>query len=374
MSTMPNSIANLTGSLMKGSSGSWDRVIDRANEKLSASMPPATCLGRVDRIGLLPPSVADKLTAMRENRMDVRALSTDRYREELELVEEKRFEEGMLRHHLQPRLDGGYGLSDDDPRVVRLRAKINNLNEQIARFQARNAARSESLSALSHLEDKINMFLNEVASSDMALEIANHIPPTLQKNETPAAAVERARRKIRELQSDLQKVRMAPLPADESKRRMRAYIENLAAAGRPDFSHIIDHRGHVVQFPQTSHRATVYLTDPQITGFAAAEVDHTIALLMYMLKDTAIAAYDRAIDEDADHANALSDVDRNKRETEVLSDLLAEERDEEHYVTLGIAAGVDILRRPDADPRAVLGVVVVPRPALAETKFLNGAQ
>ena len=58
----------------------------------------------------------------------------------------------------------------------------------------------------------------------------------------------------------------------------------------------------------------------------------------------------------ADDQNALTAEQRAEQIGEIDRDRLAIQREEEHWVGKAIEDGMTMLRRPDADPRAVLGL------------------
>ena len=62
------------------------------------------------------------------------------------------------------------------------------------------------------------------------------------------------------------------------------------------------------------------------------------------------------IDAVSDDSNALTAEQRAEQLREIDLDKLAAERDEEHWVSNAIDGGMTVLRRPDADPRTVLGL------------------
>ena len=69
------------------------------------------------------------------------------------------------------------------------------------------------------------------AKSGLRKETSRVKSNSLQKRETLPDAVERCRRRIRELDADLHRVASAPWPSAETKRRARAEIEAIAARG-----------------------------------------------------------------------------------------------------------------------------------------------
>ena len=66
----------------------------------------------------------------------------------------------------------------------------------------------------------------------------------------------RLRRRVRELHSDLHRVRSAPLPSAYCKQRMRAQIDELAMRGEPSMALLIEHDREIV-WPMTLVQSTV---------------------------------------------------------------------------------------------------------------------
>ena len=80
-------------------------------------------------------------------------------------------------------------------------------------------------------------------------------------------------------------------------------------------------------------------------------------LLCFFLPDQVLAALQGMIGEQSP-SNAMPASERIKRVAELEARLLELERSEEAMIVAAAAAGQDILRRVDADPRALLNVVV----------------
>jgi hypothetical protein len=78
-------------------------------------------------------------------------------------------------------------------------------------------------------------------------------------------------------------------------------------------------------------------------------------LLFWLHREALIAKVEAQIDAISDDPNALTAQQRTESLTEIDRDRLAIEREEEHWVSTAIEGGANVLRRPDADPRAVLG-------------------
>ena len=90
--------------------------------------------------------------------------------------------------------------------------------------------------------------------------------------------------------------------------------------------------------------------DPSVP---TVQVPATLGILAWLAEDEMIAAREAEIDAQADDAAAVASDERATRTTDLLAAILEVEREEEALIE---EAGGDILRRPDADPRAVLGL------------------
>jgi len=146
------------------------------------------------------------------------------------------------------------------------------------------------------------------------------------------------------------------------KAQARANIDAMAERGRPDCYGAIE-AGEAIKWPTAMHRPTSTLLHA-VTKDSIARVDGLIdfnfpdvpALISWLFKDQLLAKVEAEIDQCADDANALTDSDRAKKLTATAQEILETERLEERLIELAADQGQDIARRPDADPRAILGV------------------
>jgi hypothetical protein len=93
-----------------------------------------------------------------------------------------------------------------------------------------------------------------------------------------------------------------------------------------------------------------------LSGFAAHTQVDVFGLLIWLFHDEVISALEREVDELADDAHALSDEDRAAHEAALQARLLEAERIEERLIEVAAEEGRAVSRRPNADPRAVLGL------------------
>jgi hypothetical protein len=71
----------------------------------------------------------------------------------------------------------------------------------------------------------------------------------------------------------------------------------------------------------------------------------------------------RDLGDQPEAANALTVAEREQRLAELSAEWLRMERLEESLIMRAAADGTEVLRRPDANPLAVLGVVIAPAQA-----------
>ena len=117
-------------------------------------------------------------------------------------------------------------------------------------------------------------------------------------------------------------------------------------------TNLVEHDREIV-WPEQSIRAQVFNTGTPAVAYA--EVPATVALLAWVHKDALINRLEAEIDGESDDKNALGHEERQKREAEVMGDLLAIERDESALVWQAQAQGLPAERRADCGAQAILG-------------------
>jgi|SRR5262245_59034806 len=120
---------------------------------------------------------------------------------------------------------------------------------------------------------------------------------------------------------------------------VRAYLARLARGAQPRI--VFDARGN----------ATVAWVEDMAT------MDGVLGLLALVVGSEQVAAA-LARDLAPEQGNAVSPLEREKRINELSVSLLALERQEEQLIMRAADEGVELLRRPDASPPCVLGVVI----------------
>jgi hypothetical protein len=152
--------------------------------------------------------------------------------------------------------------------------------------------------------------------------------PKLLKGESILDAVERLRRRGRELKADLHSIASAPFPAAHAKQRMKEQIEALAIQGAPIISDLIEHDRKIIWPTLRVQSDVVNAATPALAGLAFAEVPDGVALTCWLHKDALVKRLAAEIDSEADDGAAMSHEARQIAEAEIAGDLLDAERQE----------------------------------------------
>jgi hypothetical protein len=192
---------------------------------------------------------------------------------------------------------------------------------------------------LAQLLNKVNQWVME---NRMPLAPAPAVNVSLEKGETLAAALTAVRSEIQAIHQHLAAVRAAPLPLADQQQLAEAYVARLVATAAPQ------------QINCHGDKLTLRWRDDIITG-----KDDALALLCWVAPQQVHAALTRSIREQPVRADAMPAYERITRTIELETQLLALEHREEALVLRAAGDGLEVLRRPDAAPAAVLGVTVV---------------
>lgn len=303
-----------------------------------------------DVLKRLPPKGAHKLRELRQAREDQRVLvlaASDACRDAREA---KMRAQSDLRMATMPRANGGRGLLPGSDEEVRLRTLIAEHGDELTRHNELMLLRSGQLEFQSHLLDALDGFVRDLPADS---SISDHTAPTIKAGVDLHDAVEKARHRIRQLRADLDEVRAAPFPSSVVKKAIASQVAALARRGAPNVLDVVEGGGEL-RFPTLVARNRI----EGGRGLAAVEVPDAFGLMAWAFGDLLIARLNAEIDAIADDSAALSDTQRAERQKVIQSDLLSVEREEEGLITLAAQRGLQIDRRTDADPRAVLGVTI----------------
>jgi hypothetical protein len=304
---------------------------------------------RVDVVDLLPPAARERLEAMRLAADDARAATRAHADRLSDLRHRKRDAELRLR---MLRAYPGSKIRDEDRPAAELISEITEVGARISKTDELVRERSERAGAISALVHRAEKWLGELPSTATLVDM-EPLEPKLGKGEAVIDAIERCRRRVRELVADAHRVRSAPVPSAEAKRRIRAEIDRIAAMGEIDVSGAIE-GGDVLRWPVSTHHIP-------ITGAGVGslvQVDNT-AVMAWLFRDQLIARLEAEVDLVADDAAALDDTDRAARLAEIASDQLATEREEVALIETAARTGLTIAHRADVSIEALLGVHII---------------
>jgi hypothetical protein len=93
--------------------------------------------------------------------------------------------------------------------------------------------------------------------------------PKLAKGESITDAIERLRRRGRELKADLHRIRSAPFLSSHCNHRMREAVEVLATVGAPSVSSLVEF-GRDIVWPQRRVTSSVHNAQPGAVALPSA--------------------------------------------------------------------------------------------------------
>ena len=309
----------------------------------------------------IPKPVKEKLRRLRRARADAwlvwRAIADERQA----AWEARRVAEARLKVLTGGRPDSPWyaqysnfhRLADDDPQVVAQLETLADAKANIERLDPIVEARSHQFGQLGRLLSSIERYLSEGLSGvGDAIKLHKGSAPSPHKGESLVDAVERCRRRLRELDADRHRIASAPWHSAEAKRRARTEIDKLAERGQPSALPLIESQATSIHWPGRPS------TDMLIGGRLVSAVGdpQALPLLFWLHRDAIVEKIEAQIDVIADDQNSLTKEQREEQIREIDQDRLTIQRDEEHWVSKANADGMTMLRRPDADPRAVLGL------------------
>lgn len=251
----------------------------------------------------------------------------------------------------------------ESSRLSPLRSAMANL----ARAKTELAIATDLRDARAHRSGQLSAIIRNcetyLKSQTRGISLKEHPPieVDLKKSETISSAIDRARKEIAKLGADLHSIRSAPIPSSVVKARARAQIGGMAADGRPDCFAAIE-SGEPIKFPHTNYRADTFLNAYGVQGLMIVDgvvdtnMPSTFGVMAWLFTDQLTSKVESWIDQCADDANALSDADRAKKLAATHAEILEVERQEEALIEMAATQGHEVGRRPEADPRAVLGI------------------
>lgn len=292
---------------------------------------------RADVLDALPDAAREKWTSIKTGAIGAQALE-QAAQEEVRSHEQHRSDlQFEFKRLVEAAEDGNAeasGAAAQKEREIRL------IEAEIERAKARLQINRERLDAHRGVVKSLEAWLSQQKNRKFALAKGE---VRLRKGETPASALKRVRREIGRLNSELEAVRLAPVPASERKAHVREFIQRKAIApsvtGRCGGDVAID------LMPPIGLDLKGPISTAGVEG-----------LITWLFGDLIVEKLEQQIDAETDHAAALSSEDRERAIRDIERKIVAVERDEEALIAEGIGMGLELLRRPEASPEAILGI------------------
>ncbi|HVV60227.1 MAG TPA: hypothetical protein VHD14_00570 [Pseudolabrys sp.] len=301
---------------------------------------PAT-FATTDPVDRLPQTARAKLTALQE-RVNLLRLGVvdiaDRLNEAVRAGVEARNRIDQVQHKVD----------ETHPSVKQAIEKRDRAKAEYARLDLLHAERAKPLHELGGLLNNLERWISE--QRDL-VAFNGPVPPIGRA--APAKVVENAREELERLRAELERVRRAPIPAKEAKALAAKHVEQLASRGAPDVSGLLE--ADVFGKREIGYATERVDMSRMPAGLGGSTID-VRGLLAWLDPAKYLARLEEEIDRRADDVHALPDDQRATRLRQLAAEILDVERLEEAAIEAAELAGVQIIRRVDADPRAVLGL------------------
>jgi hypothetical protein len=214
------------------------------------------------------------------------------------------------------------------------------LHERLAAERDKHAEKHRLL----HLVvSRCNQFVME--SRGVTLETVEPAAVRLKNGETPNSAIAATREEIKTLRQRLTIVKASPLPASDQVELAKEFVARRALVAQPKV---------LVQ----QDALWVHWADDVIMS----KTD-VLNLLCFLLPEQVLAALQEMIGEQS--PNAMPAAERDKQVARITQRLFELELQEESLILKAHGDGLEVLRRGDADPRAVLGIRIAQAQASA---------
>jgi hypothetical protein len=300
----------------------------------------------------LPKPVKDALRGLRLSRDDARQARTTLAEKRQKVWDDKQTADARLQHLKRRAYQSQFNkLSDDHPSVVAEHQKLEDIRAELAHLDPLIEARTVVSQVNGRLVANVEDYL-ECLGAVGGVKLYGGPPPIGQKRESTADAFERCGRRLRVLDADRRKVSAAPWHSVEAKRRALAEIDALARRGQPSVLPLIESPDDPIGWAERS------CTDVVVAGRLMGGYGDpaSLPLIFWLHREALIAKINAEIEAVLDDDFALTAQQRIEQLATIDGDRLAIQRDEEHWFVAATKSGVCLLRRPDADPRALLGL------------------
>jgi hypothetical protein len=315
----------------------------------------------LDLLALLPDAAADKLRLLRQRSSDAHALIPT-----FEMVREanaaKQDAEHQLQRLLAPAGESGFNLGLNDRRTIEAQKTLDKATADARRLTELQEVRSQAWREASGALAAVESWLRDGGRpGNTTLEAVEVEPPKLAKGEDILSALEKVRRRGRELKADIHHVRSACYTKDEAMALVSATVENWGSNGI-DTSATIEHLSQPT-IPTKTVQAMVHNVPGAPAAVVFVEVPDVVGIFSTVLKDQFIAWLAADVDRNADPKGALSHEARQQQEAELMGDLLDIERQEAALTWQAQAQGLPCEFRHDyTNPLVILQLRLITSP------------
>lgn len=216
------------------------------------------------------------------------------------------------------------------------------IREEIAMLRERRDEHTDRHRSCCDVNAAIRRYL-EMLPANAVLSDAKRIKARPRAGESFADAVHRVRRDIGNLVAEKFQVQQAGLPIEEIRAKAHDWISRHAQTARPRIT--ATHNEFAISFEIYDEKASVPMPD-------------IAAIMAFLYPEKLTKRIDEAIEQMPKPRLALSAELKAKRLREIKDLLYKRETEEEALISLAEEQGQTIDRRPTADPRAILGLVV----------------
>lgn len=216
------------------------------------------------------------------------------------------------------------------------------IRQEIALLRERRDEHTDRHRSCCDVNAAIRRYLG-MLTANAVLSDAKRIKVRPRTGESFADAVDRVRRDIGNLVAEKFQVQQAGLPIEEIRAKARDWISRHAQTARPRIT--ATHNEFAISFEVYDEKALVPMPD-------------IAAIMAFLYPEKLMKRIEEAIEQMPKPRLALSAEQKARRLREI-SDLLYErETEEEALISMAEEQRQSIDRRPTADPRAILGLVV----------------
>jgi hypothetical protein len=309
-----------------------------------------------DPLQYLPPLAAERLRMLMQRVNDLRNLCPEHADLQAANVA-KLGAAARLKRLTDKTAEGGFSLDISDHRVVLAEKQLADATDAAVRLTNLDVVRSKSWRDASNVLSATESWLAQGRPANTELQDYDLPQPPLKNGEGIADGIARLRARADELKLALDQIRAAKFPAAHAKARMRNEIERLAERGKPDVTPLLQFEDGEIAFATERVRSDIFNVPGGAIAFAQQPA--VLPLFCWTFKAALISALDAEIALHADDQHVLSSAERQRREADILAQLLQTERDECALVWMAQAQGLPIEHRNDVGVVPLLSVELV---------------